>query len=249
MIKQMDNAGIDKAVLLILDSGIGMKEPAMSIEEIHELHAEVLRRHPDRFMVFAGIDPRREGGFRLFEKYISEFRFSGLKLYPPMGYPVDHPALMPYYELCEELGLAVLIHTGPSLPSLNNHLAKPGLMISLAERFSDVNFILAHAGYNLYDAHVQKALELPNVFADIAGFQSYISHGKEHMKKMLAPVFDARFNDKVLFGSDWPLFNIMSPLKRHINLIREIHAELFGAEESGKLANIMFNNAVKALRQ
>ena len=57
MIQQMDNAGIDKSVLLIIDGGLGMGEAALSIEEIYELYFNVLKLYPERLLVFAGMDP------------------------------------------------------------------------------------------------------------------------------------------------------------------------------------------------
>ena len=71
-IKEMEEAKIDKAVLLIMDLYAGGKEgePTMSLDEQHQLHAEIARRYPYRFIIFAGVDPRRQGAPQLLERYV-----------------------------------------------------------------------------------------------------------------------------------------------------------------------------------
>ncbi|RZK01822.1 MAG: hypothetical protein EOO43_23775, partial [Flavobacterium sp.] len=174
LIRQMDMANIQRAVLLIIDGGMGMQEPPFSLEDIYTIHFQILLRYPERFLVFAGVDPRRGvAGLKLFEKSIIKFGFKGIKLYPPMGYSMDDRRLYDYYELCSANNLSVLIHTGPSLLQLRNEYAAASNVYNISRQFPNVNFILAHAGLNP-NALEEKILSLPNVYLDIAGFQSII---------------------------------------------------------------------------
>jgi len=250
MLKQMDAAGIDKAVLLIIDGGIGLGEAEMSIDEIYAAHYNVLSRHHERFIVFAGIDPRRgEYGFSLFKKGIEEYGFKGLKLYPPMGYAMDHEQLHPYYKFCKEKRLPVLLHTGPSLPFMENHWADVENINSIAGLYPGVNFILAHAGCRIDKDIIQLLKKYANVYLDISGYQAIYAQDVEKAKKQLRLIFQSDLSLKVLFGSDWPLFNLVNSLKKNIEYIESM--ERFSNDDdvfsSKALAMVMGGNAAKVL--
>ena len=72
-IRRMDEAGIEKTVLLAADVGLLSGEGAVDIEEQHRQIAEVARRHPDRFIFAPNIDPRRPGSLELLEKCVTEW--------------------------------------------------------------------------------------------------------------------------------------------------------------------------------
>ncbi|HEY2793742.1 MAG TPA: hypothetical protein VGJ28_15365, partial [Micromonosporaceae bacterium] len=87
MVEHMDATGIDIGVLLAMDWEIGMKDPApLTIEQMHVSIAEVVRRHPGRFVAFAGIDPQRPNAMELFNWAIDELGMVGLKIYPNTGF-------------------------------------------------------------------------------------------------------------------------------------------------------------------
>lgn len=230
MVHQMDAAGVSHSVLLVVDGGFALGEPGWSIEEIFAHYKKVLDRHPGRFSVFSGVDPRRgEAGLELFRRSVEEYGFSGLKLYPPMGYAPDNLALMePYYSYCETRGLPVLTHTGPSLPFMQNELADPMKMKSVARKFPGVNFILAHAGFRLQHAGVMELAAEPNIFMDLAGIQTIMRNGRTAVLDALRPALYAPAREKILFGTDWPLFNMLEPIGRFIDKLKEIVDELGG---------------------
>lgn len=247
-LKQMDQAGIQKSVLLIIDGGIGIAEPVLNLEAIFALHAEILKQYPERFMVFASGDPRRgEAGLRLFEKSIDEYHFHGLKLYPPMGFPIDDPSLEPWYAICNARRLPVLIHTGPSLKSLNTAMADPNLILRVAHKYPQATFILAHAAYRIFRPDIQELLTIPNVYADIAGFHSVFPRVSDEMKSAMGEIFAPGLQDKVLFGTDWPLFNLLSPIQKITQLIREFYRALHPEGDGKALDKIMSQNAAQVL--
>lgn len=242
-IKQMDAAGIDKAVLLIIDGGVAFGEAELSIEEIYEVHYIALKNYPDRFIVFAGMDPRRgKAGYELFKKGIETYNFKGLKLYPPMGFSMDYWELLPYYEYCQKHRLPVLLHTGPSQESLRNDLANPLFIGAIAKKYPETNFILAHAGYSLNDDLIKLITSTNNIFIDIAGFQSSYEVLNEHMISDFDLLFTGELNKKTLFGNDWPLFNLITPLLKNIETISQL-STYYNHKFEGALENIMYNNA------
>jgi predicted TIM-barrel fold metal-dependent hydrolase len=62
---------------------------------------------------FIAIDPRRKNLLALVRKYVEEHGFRGLKLYPPMGYYPNDPALHPIYAYAQENGLPLIAHCSP----------------------------------------------------------------------------------------------------------------------------------------
>lgn len=246
-VKQMAEAGIDLAVLLMIDGGVGMGEADFKIDEIYEIHNEIAAAFGGKLMVFGGLDPRRGAlGRDLFASAVRNNGYRGLKLYPPMGFDVSDPGLDSTYRLCSDYGLSVMVHTGPSLASMHNAKASPPAVAELAGRYPDINFILAHAGYRLKSDEVRAAIRLSNVFVDISGFQKMLPTYLETGNDELALIFGDEYYTKVLFGTDWPLFNLMSKLKRDVTTLRNYADSVNASREALDL--ILHGNAHRLLR-
>ncbi|WP_026882934.1 amidohydrolase family protein [Clostridium akagii] len=222
IIKQMDDAGIDKSVLLIIDLFYNSAEcdGGEKIKQVHEYYLSLLKKYPDRFIVFAGIDPRRgKSGVDLFEKDIKEYNFKGLKLYPPCGFEINDKSLDPYYELCDYYHLPVLIHTGPSLKDMYLSTKYPYTLIEVAKKYKNVNFILAHAGILYYEEGLKLIQNYKNIYLDISGFERVSKNKTEFQEKMKSLFKYAP--DKVLFGTDWPLYSFNVTQKTWVNYVKE----------------------------
>lgn len=244
-IKQMDKAGIDHSVLLIVDGEYGLGKPELDIEDIYKLHYEVTLRHKNRLSVFCGIDPRRgKKGLELVKKGIEKFGFEGLKLYPPMGFNIDDENLYPFIEICRSYKLPVLYHTGSSLNSLNTEYANPEQIIKIAEKFPEVNFILAHAGYRIQNEGIRNISKIDNVYLDISGFHAIQDFQLELTANNFDDIFSDEFNTKILFGTDWPLFNLLNPLSNPVNMLKKAAGNNLSA-----LDNILYKNALKILKR
>ena len=245
MIRQLDDAGIDQAVVLIIDAGICLGEAELSLREIFDHHRRLLQNFPDRLKIFAGIDPRRGAdGLELFKKSI-DHGFSGLKLYPSMGYRLWDEALYPYYELCSGNHMPVLTHTGPSLDVLANELAEPEEIKKAAKDFPNVKFILAHAGQRITESRIQELVSIPNVYLDISAFQMGYRKAAD-MKEDMGAIFSSRFYKKILFGTDYPLFNLFTPLSSNIGLLTELW-KIVEEKESDSLSAVLGGNAMELL--
>jgi len=204
LIKEMDAAGISQSVVLLPDFTFAMRSE-VTIEEMFQMHQAILERHPSRFYVFAGVDPRwGPDGIALFERGIKNFGFKGLKLYPPCGYSPSDTALYPFYEICREHKLPVLLHIGPTSPSLDFSFSQPYLIDKAARDFPDVNFILAHGAVHFVDDCVALCSYRPNVYLDTSAFLGSMHAGGWQVA--LSELFKKNVNHKILFGTDWPVF-------------------------------------------
>lgn len=212
-LREMDALGIAKAILLLPDFTHALPDSPLTIAEMHQEHARILGAHPDRFEVFAGVDPRwGPDGVRLFVEGVERHGFKGLKLYPPCGYRPDSPLLTPFYEVCQELALPVLIHIGPTSPVLSFEEAQPLYVDAPARRYPKVNFILAHAAVNWREQALQLCAYRPNVHLDLSGAQN----------QPIADLLGGDLTHKIIFGTDWPL-----------NHHRSLNARLIKAVQTG----------------
>jgi predicted TIM-barrel fold metal-dependent hydrolase len=244
LVAKMDEAGIEKSVLLAPDF-THVFESKYSYEDVAWQHAAVSKRHPGRFHVFFGIDPRwGQQGYTFFERSIEELGFAGLKIYPPCGYSPSDERLFPLYEICSAYGLPVLLHTGPTTPTLSFAHADPYLIDAAAMRFPNVNFILAHGGVNFTERAKLMCNYRPNVYLDIAGFPAMMCPAGWRVS--LRALFNQNINHKIIFGTDWPVFSMKDDLKAMIN-------GMFGEDgplaklPAAMVANIMAGNIERLL--
>ncbi|MFI6448429.1 amidohydrolase family protein [Kitasatospora sp. NPDC050543] len=214
LVAEMDAAGVDRAVLLVPDFGLRMDCP-LPMAEMARLHHGIRQRHPGRFWVYLGADPRRgEAGVAAFERMVDDYGFDGLKLYPPCGYSPSDPGLYPYYEVCAARELPVFVHTGPTGGSLDYGPAHPLRIDRAARDFPSVDFVLGHAGLTHAETAGYLAAHRPNVYLDIGGFASTptIPRWPEHLNRL----FRLGLNHKIIFGTDWPLGRLSGGLRRSV---------------------------------
>ncbi len=83
----MDDAGVDKTVMLVADFTSRLGEGTLSIEEENRLVFEAYRRYPDRIIPFFGIDPRKPEAADSFERGIKVWGAKGFKLHSSVGSP------------------------------------------------------------------------------------------------------------------------------------------------------------------
>jgi uncharacterized protein len=205
LVAEMDAAGIDRTILLCPDFSYALRDCALTAEEVLLEHVEILQRHRGRFEAFAGVDPRwGADGVALFERAVSEWGFSGFKIYPPCGYTASDPGLFPFYEICAAHSLPVTVHTGPTSPALSFHESRPFSCDVAARLFPGVTFILAHASIAFPEECLMMAAFRPNVYLDISGFQKnlYSEIGMGDLRRVLS----GGVAHKILFGTDWPVF-------------------------------------------
>ncbi len=204
LVTEMTSAGISRAVLLLPDFSY-VFDSEYTISEMFDLHFAILQRHPGRFVVFGGVDPRwGADGVALFEKGVTDYGFKGLKLYPPCGYSPSDRALYPYYEICKRHNLPVLLHIGPTTPTLEFSYAHPSQLDRAAFDFPDVKFILAHGAVHYVEECVAMCSYRPNVYLDTGAFLACSHSGGWQIA--LAELFRKNINHKILFGTDWPVF-------------------------------------------
>jgi len=247
LVAEMEAAGISKSVLLIADFTYALKDCRLSIAESFDRHREVMLRHPGKFEVFGGIDPRwGKDGLDLFERSLTEFGFSGFKLYPPCGFSPSDPALFPYYELCAQHRVPVLLHIGPTAPVLDFTISYPFLVDTAARLFPTVDFILAHGAVSFVEECVMLCRFRPNVYLDISGYQACL--GFDPTAAAVRNIVSLGINHKVLFGTDFPVFRLQGEQKDFVQVVTAQGGPLAELNERDK-SLVLHRNVERLLEQ
>jgi predicted TIM-barrel fold metal-dependent hydrolase len=214
LVAEMERAGIGHSVLLVPDFTWALGDCTLSIEESFDKHREVLARHPGKFTVFGGVDPRwGADGIDLFERSLVSFGFGGLKVYPPCGFSPSDPSLFPYYELCAHHEVPVLVHIGPTSPALSFVNTNPFELDRAAREFPTVNFILAHGSTSFAEECTMMCRFRPNVYLDVSAYQN---HPRDPPHDPIRRLVARGINHKVLFGTDWPVFRLQGNQRKFV---------------------------------
>jgi predicted TIM-barrel fold metal-dependent hydrolase len=245
LVAEMAESGVSKSILLATDFTYALKDCPLNVEESLSRHRDVLARHPGKFEVFGGVDPRwGNDGVELFERSLREFGFRGFKVYPPCGFSPSFRGLFPFYELCAQHKAPVVVHIGPTSPALSFDTSNPFLLDEAARQFPNVNFIMAHSSVSFTEESAMMCAFRPNVYLDVSGYQS--SFRAEGPGGALKRVVSRGINHKVLFGTDWPVFRMQGDQHSFVEAVTAEDGPLSDLSETEKEL-ILHRNAERLL--
>ena len=221
LLGEMDEAGIDKTVLLALDAGIAFRSAA-TMRDYNDYVADIVRRHPDRIIGFCGIDPRR-GKEAVGElERSADMGLRGLKLWTLTGFYPDDERHYPLYEKAIELGFPMLFHTGSGPPGTYLKFNRPVYVDKVAVDYPEARIIMAHLGHPWVEEAIAVVTKNPNVYVDISAWEPAFKVAPFVLLQALVQVKAATGSlRQVLFGTDWPLFTPILSLKEWVDGIRE----------------------------
>ncbi|MBA7691872.1 hypothetical protein ES703_100427 [subsurface metagenome] len=222
LIKEMDEAGIDKAVILALDYEY-LFRGNISYKEYNDKVAGYVKDFPDRLIGLAGIDPRRgKEAIQELERCIGELGFAGVKLWPLMGFYPDDPKFYPFYERVEELGAVILCHTGSGPQKTYLKYCRPAYVDTVAVDFPKIKIMMAHMGDPWTNEAMTVASKNPNVYIDISAWEPVFKFDPSTFFQTLVQAKMTCGINKILFGTDWPLFSPILSLERWVNGIKKM---------------------------
>ncbi|MCU4651319.1 amidohydrolase [Roseibacterium sp. SDUM158016] len=120
----------------------------------HEELADLAAAHPDNVIPFATLHPDGEDRVAEVVHALDTLKFKGLKLYPRMGFPPDHPVLMnEVYPLLDARNLPVMTHCSRGgvmgrgvVPAEADRFTRPQAFDKVWERFPNLRVCFAHFG-------------------------------------------------------------------------------------------------------
>ncbi len=216
--EMMDCAKLDHAVVLATDFGL-VNEGRMTNDEYMEWLYEQCQMD-ERLLLFAGVDFNRSNAIELLDRYYDRYEPAGLKVYPASGFYPHEGRYDAIWKKIEDLGLPVTLHAGMALAPLDEKYCHPSYMRSVAENHPDTTFIIAHLGGKFHDELFPLMEACDNVYTDCSALQGWFPD-MEMIRKRLDEV-TSRFPDRVVFGSDFPLYENHTTCSKFISLIREM---------------------------
>jgi predicted TIM-barrel fold metal-dependent hydrolase len=228
-LRVMDKVGIEKRALLVIDWGLELGEPACSIKEINEAVLGICRRHSDRLIGFAGVDPRRTDAVSLLTWAFDNLGAAGLKLHPTSrSWTLEDDRVSALVELAAHRKLPVMVHIGGTVSVLSSDNCQPSALLRLSARFAGVEFIAAHSGFSNWRSFGSDPP--PNLWFDISAWQERLSTDAVGLKAEIQQLL-MRFPNRVFYGTDSPFygFNMAFSESRWIAFVREC-AEQVGPE-------------------
>jgi predicted TIM-barrel fold metal-dependent hydrolase len=244
LIDEMNEAGIEQSVLLAIDFG-GHAGKGWDVGHVEALHDAVAARHPGRFILFAGCDPRRgtEQAAAL-DEALRTGRRRGMKLYPPCGFSLADSALVPFYETCAAHRVPVVTHFGPTTPRLRFDFNMVGEIDRAAHDFPNVDFVIAHGGATPHEDLLLLAEYRANVHLEISGFQA--AARRQEFVTILERCRRRGLVHKLLFGTDWPMDRLFGTQRDAVDTFRK--AAILGGLTATDLLRIESENALELLR-
>ena len=176
----------------------------------NEALAALTRDYPDVFLPgWAMVDPwRGRKGLEDIEHAIKNLGLMGVKYQPPVqGFAPNDRQFYPLYEQIESLGVPALFHTGqtgigaglPGGRGIKLRLSDPMLVDDVAADFPGLTIILAHPSVPWAASSISIATHKANVFIDLSGWSP------KYFPPELVRAANSLLQDKVLFGTDYPL--------------------------------------------
>ncbi len=153
--------------------------------------------HPDITQLEAELDDIQNRGLK------------GIKLHPDFQeFAIDDPKMFPFYQAVQRRGLPILFHTGDN----RKHFSSPLQLAHVLDKLPELTCIAAHLGGYTQWHEARQCLSGMNLYVDTSSSLGFIPK-KEALESI------AHFGvDHVMFGTDFPMWNIENELETFFSL-------------------------------
>jgi len=217
-LQEMEKNGISGAIVIPdnIENSDNIADLGKAIELIGERKNLFLLGSPQ-------IIQRGSSELGKYQNLLEAGKTKGLKFFPGHDpcYPTDERCL-PYYELCQNLDVPVLFHTGENSGDIE--CAKwndPKYIIKVAKKYPKLKVIITHYYWPKMDYCYEITKNVPNIYFETAAMaDSEVvekSGGIEKVKEILQKTIADR-PEKVIFGTDWP----MCKIEEHVELVKSL---------------------------
>lgn len=225
LLAAMDDAQIDRSIVLPLDWGILFGEPPLSIEEQHNRIAEIAERSNGKIVPFVGVDPRRGNALELIRHCLEDRGMRGIKLYPAAGYDPTNEDYRGIFEAALRYDVPVLVHTGYSFGPFSSEYCGPGVMDCLCAKYPDITFVAAHLGSGYLEQLCWLGYAKPNLYADCSLMQIRARQNYPEFASNLRLACDLFGSHRILFGTDWPFSQSVMKSDEYVHAFRKLKSE------------------------
>ncbi|MBE0479816.1 MAG: amidohydrolase [Dehalococcoidia bacterium] len=250
LIRDMDANGIDKSVILPMDYWLMYGEPKASLETQLKAYGELQKKHPDRIVAYATVDPRRPDASEVLERAVKEWGLRGLNLYPQTGYFVNEPRSYRVFKKACELELPVTCHVGQlGAAPLRAKYGDPIHLDDIIQDFPELRITAGHMAFGWHEQLFYLAGLKYNLATDVSAWQDVARSNYVKFCQVLRHALDRLGPDRVLFGTDNPFVAALMSTRDYADIIRELPSKApagiaFTEDEVNK---ILGGNALRLL--
>lgn len=249
----------DVAVLLpmdIIDRKAGKKERSLFIKQLEDTEKQALR-YPGRMLPFAMVNPVRNNSFEIFKKSIDSGACVGLKLYPSLGYSIEHATVQKALKYCNDQSVPVLLHgndKGFRKSKKDAAFCNPKYWVPVLDELKNLKVCFGHFGGETQDGKETwtKAI-IPDdswalailrlmenypgrVFGDLSFHTDHWedeTKGENYLNNIKNVLKDDRYKTQVLWGTDFHLLRMASTDR---DFTQKFH-EMLGEIDFNRIAN------------
>lgn len=175
----------------------------------------------DRFLPFISVDPNRgKESIDMIERLVKRYDPKGIKVYPATGFLPSDVKLKGYWDKIDDLGLTVVTHAGMALPPLDEKYCHPSDFSKVAEDHPEMNIIIAHLGGKFHSELLPLMEKHGNIYTDCSALQGWAYDDRSMICKRIKAV-SSRFPDRIVFGTDFPLYESTFSAMQFIREIRD----------------------------
>ncbi|MGH6880804.1 amidohydrolase family protein [Hypericibacter sp.] len=219
-LRRMDALGVEKLLVCAIKTWSYKHQRPLESSSVEEV-AALMAQAPGRIFGLYGVNVHRGmAGVAEFERSVREHGFKGLHIHPHgYGLPPDHAYYFPYYAKAQELNVPAVISMGHTLDLMPNEPGRPIHLDQVALYFSDLAVVCTHTGWPWTEEAISLAWKHPNLFLGTS------AHAPRYWKPELVKFINSHGQDKVMWGTDYPLID-------HKESLQQVDA--LGLKESSK---------------
>jgi predicted TIM-barrel fold metal-dependent hydrolase len=216
-VRAMEVAGVDYVVVTnMLDDTASYADPGAELVAYNEWLCGLAERDR-RFVACLGVDP----GCLSVPDLVSHLRAmapripAGIKLHPPVHHiDMSDESFWPVLVTCQELGLRVVSHSGPSRDG--KQYGEPNAFRPILEAFPRLRLVLAHLGGAAWQQVPQLADDYPQVYFDCCEIIEWLGATRAPSQEQFVDLVRHIGSDRVMMGSDFPWYD----MARTVELVR-----------------------------
>ncbi|NHI93357.1 MAG: hypothetical protein EAX96_12800 [Candidatus Lokiarchaeota archaeon] len=257
--KEIEKYKIDKAVIFPVDYSFTKLKFTISYEKYLEYIVNKCDEYKDIFCSLVGPDPRHgEKALEIMEHMINDCGFKGLLISPTTGFSLEDPILDKMIAKAGEFKVPIVFHDIGLVP-------RPLRLIKGFMQIDEI-FIKYEKQLFVFCPFTQMDMDLVRVgirhrdhlMADISAFNAsdqMVGNSMPGMFKSQSVIMikEAFGSDKLLFGSDWPWYQIKAPIAAWAKEVKKMKTSLvlkpFGLPniDDADKDLILRNNALRIL--
>ena len=190
LLRQAREAGISRSLAL------AVAVDAQHVTHVNDFLVSAVSAHPDELWGFATLHADMDDPGAEVERMMNA-GMKGIKLHPDMQhFSLADAGAERLFEACEGI-CPMMLHTG----GRRYHNSNPSLIPGILEKHPRLQLICAHfGGYSEWDEAVRWLPET-NVYVDTSS--TLFAVGKERVAELI----DRFGEDRILFGTDFPMWN------------------------------------------